>query len=134
MNALFERMNPLAHNLWRIVIGFTFMTHGGQKLFTWFGGDQPVVLMSRFGVAGIVEFFGGLLILTGFLTRPAAFLAAGEMAVAYWWIHVGTSGHLWHWQNQGELPLVYCFSFLALAALGGGTFSVDAFLARRKAA
>ncbi len=59
------KLQPLALNASRIVVGFTFWTHGGQKLFAWFGRDEPVQLMSRFGAAGIIEFFGGLLIIFG---------------------------------------------------------------------
>lgn len=119
----------------RIFIGFAFWVHGAQKLFGWFGGfgpDGTVELMSRFGIAGTVEFFGGLLLVFGLFTRPVAFLAAGEMAVAYWWMHtIVMGGGIWHWQNRGELVMVYCFVWLIFAAFGGGAWSLDALRAAR---
>jgi putative oxidoreductase len=127
------KLQPFSLNATRIAIGFAYWTHGGQKLFAWFGRDEPVRLMSWFGAAGIIEFFGGLLIIFGLFTRPVAFIISGEMAVAYWWRHVARSGELWHWANRGELPAVYAVIFLLLAAYGGGQFSVDGILARRKA-
>jgi putative oxidoreductase len=88
----------------RIVVGFTYWTHGAQKLFGWFGGFGPdggtVDLATRFGAAGIIEFTCGLLIMVGLFTRPFAFIASGEMAVAYLWMHVPRGG-FWHWANRG---------------------------------
>ena len=114
----------------RIVIGFLFMTHGGQKLFGWFGAEAPREFMSRFGVAGILEFFGGILVMLGLFTGPVAFVLAGEMAVAYFWMHLPRG--LWPWENRGELPALYSFVFLFLATAGGGSFSVDAILAKQE--
>ncbi len=128
------KLQPLALNASRIVVGFTFWTHGGQKLFAWFGRDEPVQLMSRFGAAGIIEFFGGLLIIFGAFTRPVAFLISGEMAVTYWWMHAARNGEIWHWANRGELPAVYAFVFLLFAAYGGGDFSIDGMLKKRRGA
>lgn len=118
-------------NLLRIVVGILFMPHGAQKLFGVLGG-QAVPLASLMGLAGVLEFFGGLLILVGFLTRPVAFFLAGHMAVAYWMAH-GSRG-FWPILNQGELAALYCFVFLFLCASGGGNFSVDAVLRKRKSA
>ena len=132
MEAMFDRLRPLAHNLWRIVVGFAFWTHGGQKLFAWFGRDSPVEYISRFGIAGVIEFFGGLLIMLGLFTRPVAFIISGEMAVAYWWMHAARNGSIWHWANRGELVMVFCFSFLFMCAIGGGTFSLDHWLKNRR--
>jgi putative oxidoreductase len=126
------KLQPLSLNATRIAIGFTFWTHGGQKLFAWFGREEPVQLMSRFGAAGIIEFFGGLMIIFGVFTRPVAFIISGHMAVTYWWMHVARSGEFWHWANRGELPAVYAIIFLLLAAYGGGQFSVDGMMAKRK--
>lgn len=127
MNEFFEKLRPVAHNAWRIAVGFAFFTHGGQKLFAWFGRAEPVELVSRFGAAGVIEFFGGLLIMLGLFTRPAAFVCAGEMAVAYWWMHVGRSDpfSIWHWANGGELVMVFSFTWLFLSAVGPGSFSLD---------
>ena len=119
----------------RIVTGLAFMTHGLPKLFGWLGGfggpGEAAELMSRFGVAGVLETFGGLLIVIGLLTRPVAFLLAGQMAVAYFWIHSGFSDPWW-WTNGGEKAMLFSFIFLFFSAWGAGPFSVDARLAARK--
>lgn len=74
-------------------------------------------------VAGILEFFGGLLLLLGLFTRPVAFILAGEMAVAYFMVHAPQG--FWPVNNRGELPVLYCFVFLYFAAAGGGPWSLD---------
>jgi putative oxidoreductase len=111
------------------------MTHGLPKLFGWLGGfggpGEAAELMSRFGVAGVLETFGGLLIVIGLLTRPVAFLLAGQMAVAYFWIHSGFSDPWW-WTNGGEMAMLFSFIFLFFSAWGAGPFSVDARLAARR--
>ena len=119
----------------RIVTGLAFMTHGLPKLFGWLGGfggpGEAAELMSRFGAAGVLETFGGLLIVFGLFTRPVAFLLAGEMAVAYFWIHSGFSDPWW-WTNGGEKAMLFSFIFLFFSAWGAGPFSVDARLAASK--
>jgi putative oxidoreductase len=129
-------LRPLAHPLFRIIFGFAYFTHGGQKLFAWFGGRGVPSMMSEFGVAGILEFSLGLLIMIGLWTHWAAFIASGEMAVAYFWKHAMTADgfELFHWANRGELVMLFCFGFLFLATIGSGGFSVDALLGRRRAA
>jgi putative oxidoreductase len=82
------------------------------------------------GVAGVLEAFGGALLLLGLFTRPVAFLLAGEMAVAYFMAHAPRG--FWPILNGGELPALYCFLFLYLAAAGGGPWSVDAARSRRE--
>ena len=128
----FARLEPWAHNAFRIVYGFAFFTHGAAKLFGWFGGHQVGTLWSRYTLAGIIEVTTSILIALGFRTRVAAFIASGEMAVAYFWIHVTDNGSLWHWKNHGEFAMLFCFGFFLLAALGSGSFSLDAWLARRR--
>jgi len=125
-------LDTVIKNGWRIVVGFLFWIHGAQKLFAWFGRDEPVALMSEFGVAGILEFFGGLLILFGLFTRPVAFILAGEMAVAYWWKHSIGRGSIFPWENGGELVALYCFTYLLMFLIGGGDFSLDGMIRRRK--
>lgn len=127
MSGFLDSLRPVALNSWRIIIGFTFFTHGGQKMFGWFGGTAVTEWVTLRGAAGIIEFFGGLAIVAGFQTRPVAFVLSGQMAVAYWLQHVGNRG-LWHWENGGELAAVYCLTFLAMSVVGGGEFSVDGFL------
>lgn len=129
MNAYFDRLRPFAHNAFRIVIGFLFFTHGTGKLFGWFGGHS-MELATRFGAAGVIESIGAPLLLIGLFTRPVAFLLSGEMAVAYFWMHVTPAGSFWPWVNHGELPILYCFSHLLIAVMGPGAFSVDAWIAR----
>jgi putative oxidoreductase len=116
----------------RIAIGFLFWMHGAQKLLGWFGGFRDggtAELMSRYGAAGIIEFFGGLLIMLGLFTVPAAFIASGEMAVAYFWAHVPGRG-LFPWENGGEKVAFYSFFFLLLSALGAGAYSLDGVIKR----
>jgi putative oxidoreductase len=113
----------------RIVVGFLFWTHGAQKLLGWFGADQAE-LLSRFGVAGVLEFFGGILLMLGLYTRPTAFVLSGQMAVAYFWIHL--SRGLWLWANGGERAVLYAFVFLFLASAGAGALSLDNFLRKGK--
>jgi putative oxidoreductase len=114
------------------------IAHGAAKLFGWFGGMGPTggtaELMSRFGAAGVIEVVCGALLVLGLATRLAAFIASGEMAVAYFWIHVGGSGQIFWWQNGGELVMLFAFIWLVYAVWGAGPFSVDAWLARRKPA
>ena len=112
----------------RIAIGILFMEHGGQKLLGYPPGGERVEIMTLLGLAGILELGGGALIFLGFLTRPAAFILSGQMAVAYFMAHA--SRGLWPAQNHGELAVVYCFVFLYLAAAGAGPLSLDA--SRRK--
>jgi len=75
-------------------------------------------------VAGLLEAFGGLLILVGLFTRPVAFILAGEMAVAYFMVHAKQG--FWPLLNRGESAVIYCFVFLYFVAAGGGVWSVDA--------
>ncbi len=114
----------------RIVTAFLFMFHGSQKLFGVPGPDKtPVELLSLMGMAGVLEFFGGLLVLLGLFTRPAAFLLSGLMAVAYFMAHAPKG--FWPILNQGELAVLYSFVFLYLAVAGGGPWSLDRLLRNR---
>ena len=123
-------LRELTHNALRIVAGFLFMQHGAQKLFGALGGNQVEGLMSAAGIAGILEFFGGLLMMAGLLTAPVAFLLAGQMAVAYFWRHAPNG--FWPIMNRGELAAFYSFTWLYFFATGPGKFSVDGWLAGRK--
>ncbi len=134
MNDFFAKLQPLSLNAMRIMVGLTFWSHGAQKLFGWFTERDPVALMSRFGAAGSIEFFAGGMVILGFYHRPAAFLISGQMAITYLWMHAGRSGELFWWANRGELPMVYAFVFLLIAAFGGGDFSIDGLLKKKHAA
>jgi putative oxidoreductase len=106
----------------RIVAGFTFALHGVQKLFGWLGG-RPFPAFSLLWAAGVLETFGGLLILLGLGTRPVAFLLSGQMAVAYFMGHYPKG--FWPVMNGGELAVLYCFLFLYFFAAGPGPWSLD---------
>jgi putative oxidoreductase len=114
---------PYTYAILRIVVGLLFVSHGGQKLFGWFGG-QPVPLGSLFGTAGLIEIILGLLITIGLFTSYAAFIASGEMAVAYFMAHFPKS--FWPLENEGEPAVLFCFVFLYMATQGSGIWSVDA--------
>jgi putative oxidoreductase len=120
-----SKWSPRLLSVLRMVTGLLFMLHGSQKLF---GAPvetvkEPVALLSLLGLAGVLEFFGGLFILLGLLTRPVAFLLAGQMAVAYFLAHAPKG--FWPILNRGELAILYCYIFLYLAAAGGGPWSLD---------
>ena len=132
-----ERYLPATHAALRIAAGAAFFTHGGQKMLGWFGGmgadGGPIAdYMTRFGVAGSIELIAGFCILIGFGTRIAAFIASGEMAVAYFWMHSAGRGSIWWWENGGELVMLFSFIFLVMSAWGAGPLSVDAWLAERR--
>jgi putative oxidoreductase len=133
-----SRYLPAAQAALRVAAGLAFFTHGASKIVGWFGGSGPdggtVELMSRFGAAGIIEIIAGPCLVLGFATRLVAFIASGEMAVAYFWIHTGGSGQIWWWQNRGEVVVLYCFIWLVFAAWGAGPLSVDQWMSRRKGA
>ncbi len=130
-----NRWQTWSQNALRIVTGLLFMQHGAQKLFGWLGGmggsGATAELFSQMGLAGVLEFFGGALIALGLFTRPVAFVLAGEMAVAYFQAHLPRG--FFPILNGGEPAALFCFIYLFLAAHGGGSFSVDDVLQRRKA-
>jgi putative oxidoreductase len=117
-----DRYASYLYALMRVVFGFLFIFHGLQKIFGMFGG-RAADLISLRGLAGVIEITAGALIMLGWHTRPAAFIASGQMAVAYFISHqpAGT----WPIQNRGELAALYCFAFLYMAARGAGPLSVD---------
>jgi putative oxidoreductase len=124
--------NPHALTVLRVVTGFLFFQHGYPKLLGSLPGsgeaEGAAEFLSVIWVSGLLEVVGGLLILSGLLTRPVAFILAGEMAVAYFWRHA--SQGFWPGSNRGELAALYCFVFLYLFSAGGGPWSVDAWLRR----
>ena len=121
MQSLLAPYSPYLYALLRIVAGLLFAQHGVQKLFGWLGGTQ-MPLASQMGVAGIVEAFGGLAISLGLFTSPVAFIASGQMAVAYFQSHLPRG--VWPIQNGGELAVLNCFLFLYIASRGSGKWSV----------
>lgn len=122
----------LAHTFLRIGTGLLFFMHGTPKLFGWFGGfgeGGTAELLSLYGLAGVLEVFGGLLILVGLFTRPVALVLALEMLVAYGKAHLPRG--LVPYENSGELALLYMCVFILLAGWGAGPFSVDRWRERR---
>ena len=117
----------------RIVTGLLFMMHGTQKMFGFPSGEmsRPFELMSQMGLAGVLETFGGAMIVLGLLTRPVAFILAGQMAVAYFQAHFPRS--FFPTLNGGEPAALFCFIFLYLMMAGAGPWSIDALLARSRA-
>jgi len=113
-----------SYALMRIVAGFLFLWHGTQKLIGFPpGGEMPAFIK---WVAGSIELFGGVLVMLGLFTRPAAFLCSGLMAAAYWMAH-GTNALL-PILNKGELAALYCFVFLLISTKGPGIWSLDGIL------
>lgn len=124
-----ESAGPALHAILRIGAGLLFMQHGAQKLFGALGADGPVPLFSLMGLAGILEFFGGLLIVLGLLTRPVALLLALQMLAAYFMAHLPK--HPWPVLNAGEPALLFMLIFLFLAGNGSGPWSLDHVLKNR---
>ena len=127
MERLYILAAPYLYALLRIISGLLYACHGAQKLFGMFGGvgSQPgatVPLVSLMGLAGVIELVGGLLIAGGVLTRPAAFIASGEMAFAYFLAHFPQN--FWPIQNRGEVAVLNCFIFLYIVSQGAGQFSL----------
>lgn len=124
-----DRYAPRLYAVFRIVFGLMFLSHGLQKLFGMFGGlalfgGRLPPLTSELGIAGLLELVFGSLIMLGLFTKVAAFIASGEMAVAYFKAHQPRA--FWPLENQGELAVLYGFAFLYIAARGAGPWSIDA--------
>jgi putative oxidoreductase len=118
--------SPRVLSVLRIASALLFMQHGTMKLLDYPPSGQyaDLKLMSIVGVAGILELFGGALLLIGLYTRPVAFILSGMMAVAYFMAH--SPRGFFPILNDGELAALYCFVFLYLAFAGGGAWSADA--------
>jgi putative oxidoreductase len=123
---------PYFQSLLRIVASLMFMMAGTAKLFAFPAGlpsnGGTVKLMSQLGLAGVLETFGGFLLLIGLFTRPIAFLVSGEMAIAFFQVHLPKSP--WPTISNGVAPVLYCFIWLYISAAGAGPWSVDAKLRR----
>ncbi|HEX6616401.1 MAG TPA: DoxX family protein [Gemmatimonadales bacterium] len=120
-------LGPLTHALLRIGAALLFMSHGLQKLFGLFGGfgapGNTAELASQMGLAGMLETFGGLLLLLGLFTRPVALLLAAEMLVAFFQAHFPRGGV--PLENGGEVPLLFMLVFLFFVGNGAGPASID---------
>ena len=123
MKSFLSKCSSQCYALLRIVAGFLFLWHGAQKLFGFPSAMPAGVPAFITYVAGPIELICGILVMIGLFTHWAAFIASGQMAVAYWIAH-GTKAML-PIQNEGELAALYCFVFLFIAAHGAGIWSVD---------
>lgn len=133
MTLSLQRYAPFLLGLLRIVAGLLFLSHGLVKLFGFPPGAQPgpQPLMTMFGVGGVIELVAGALIALGLLTRAAAFVASGEMAVGYWLYHA--SKGFYPAVNGGDAAILYCFLFLYLVAAGPGAFALDGLIGAKRA-
>lgn len=128
-----ETWSPRALSVLRIVSGFMFTAHGTQKLLGFPAPrSSPVDPLSLVGLAGMLELFGGALLLFGCFTRPVAFVLSGLMAFAYFLAHAPQG--FWPLLNRGELAALYSFVFLYLAVAGGGPWSIDRWWRSRRGA
>ncbi|MBV8860571.1 MAG: DoxX family protein [Mycobacterium sp.] len=116
---------PVALSVFRVMFGLLFLCHGLSNLISWpVPPVKPVEPWSTDYFAGWIETITGVLITFGLFTRAAAFLAAGEMAVAYFTVHLPNG--FFPIANHGELAVMYCFAFLLLLFAGGGAYALDA--------
>jgi putative oxidoreductase len=116
--------------LMRIIAGLLFACHGAQKLFGVLGGQKQTGLLLA---AGVIEFVGGILIAVGLFAGYVAFIAAGEMAVAYFKQHAPRGfWPIMQGGNGGELAILFCFVFLFIASRGSGILSIDALIGKAK--
>ena len=121
MQRFLGRYADVAYALLRVVSGLLFAVHGAQKVFGVLGGTA-VPLASMPGLAGVIELVAGILIAIGLFASWAAFIASGEMAVAYFMAHAPQG--FWPHLNKGELAVLYCFVFLYVACRGAGRYAV----------
>jgi putative oxidoreductase len=129
MPDLSRQWSPHAYALMRIVVGLLFLCHGLSKLVHFPvppSGEVPPLLIYT---AGPIELACGTLVALGLLTRWAAFIASGQMAVAYFTVHFPRG--FFPIANGGELAVLYCFAFLFISAYGAGSWSVDGLRKRR---
>lgn len=118
-----DKYKAVLYVVFRVLVGGVFMIHGAQKLFGWLGGQKVPELMSLMGAAGVIEFFGGLLVLLGLFTRLAALVGGVEMLVAFFMVHFPNG-----WNpvaNKGEAALLYFAAFLVLFVYGNQKWNVE---------
>lgn len=130
------RLSDLVTTLFRIVLGLLFAIHGASSLFGLFGGNRGSGEAIEVGTwpgwwAALIQFVGGALVMAGLGTRVAAIVCSGSMAYAYFVVHQPDA--LLPLNNGGELSALFCWSFLLIAALGPGKWSLDSVLAQRRA-
>ena len=131
----FQRAASVGLFLLRVVAGLLFFQVGAKKIFGWYGGTPgkeglAAMFTTQMGIGGLLELVGGAMIVLGLFTRPVAFILSGEMAVAYWQFHAPNGR--WPIENHGEPAVLLCFIFLYLWAAGGGAFSLDAVIGKKR--
>ena len=120
---------PRVLSVLRIMSALIFMAHGTQKILGFPASDRPAPdILSLSGIAGVLELFGGALLVLGLFTRPVAFLLSGLMAFAYFIAHAPRS--FFPILNGGDAAILYCFVFIYLVFAGGGPWSLDALRAK----
>lgn len=125
LTAQLTALSPVILSVLRIMAALLFIEHGTMKLFGFPASGHPgPPLMSIFGVAGVIETVGGIMVLLGYYTRAAAFIMSGEMAFAYFMVHIHYG--FFPALNHGEPAVLFCFIFLYLVFAGGGSLSLDA--------
>ena len=122
MDSFRKRYKPWSLTALRIVTAFLFWQHGAQKLFGWLDRD-PVAFLELRWFAGILEFFGSILLVVGLFTTPVSFLLSGQMAVAYFMRHAPRG--FWPVPNGGERAVLFCFIFLFIFFAGPGRLALD---------
>ena len=128
-----SKYQPQALAVLRVVTALCFMAHGTQKLFGFPASQMgSPELFSLMGLAAVLEVFGGLAIILGLFTRPVAFILAGEMAYAFWMMHVPMGGSIIPVSNGGDAAVLFCFVFLYLVFSGPGAWSLDEMLKSRR--
>jgi putative oxidoreductase len=120
---------PRLLSVLRIVAALIFMSHGTQKILGFPAGASPE-MFSLSWIAGVLELFGGALLVLGLFVRPVAFVLAGMMAAAYWIAHAPKS--FFPVLNGGDAAILYCFVFLYFVAAGGGAWSLDNLLGKSR--
>jgi putative oxidoreductase len=125
-----SRFAPFLQSVLRMAAAAVFIPHGMQKLLGMFGSPGTAPMLSQMWVAGVLELFGGTLMLLGLFSRPVALVLSGEMAAAYFQAHAPRGQ--WPIQNGGELAVLFCFIWLFFAAAGPGPWSLDAIVRKRR--
>ena len=123
------RFAPYVLSIVRIVVALLFLEHGTSRLFGWPSPLPTPALLSMYWFAGAIELAGGILVLLGLFTRPAAFIMSGEMAFAYFISHAPRN--FFPILNGGDGAILYCFIFLYFAFAGAGPWSLDAIWRKR---
>lgn len=139
LDARLNTYSPAVISIFRIIVGLLFAIHGSSKLFGWPMTTPMPIEVGEWPTwwAGLIELVTGLLVAVGLFTRPAAFIASGHMAVAYFWQHWLFAApeipkSFWPHVNMGELAVFYCFAFLLLVFIGPGSIALDTMMRRRR--